>query len=129
MGVAFDGRDLLIEKAGTLARVTHAIKSCRMTHLPDERAPEQALEIERDIRLQASRLAQPRDQVLRHAEAGKLTARENVDVVDRAVAAEERGPFRIDHPCDLGGRKSVAEEGGRRQGMDDVAERTRLDDE
>jgi hypothetical protein len=39
----------------------------------------------------------------------EVTPRENVDVIDRAVAAQERSPFRIDHPCDLGRWIRIAE--------------------
>ncbi len=72
--------------------------------------------------------AQPREQVRRHAEAAELAARKNVDVVDALVAAQERGPFGIDHPGNFGLRVGVAEERGGGQSVHNVAERTRFDD-
>ena len=129
MGVAIDRRDVLIKKTRSFARVAHAIKFSRMTHLADERAAKQALKIEGDIRAQTARLAQPREQVLRHAKACEVTARENVDMIDRAVAAQERSPLGVDHPRDFGRRIRIAQERCGGQGMDNIAERTRLDDE
>jgi len=45
------------------------------------------------------------------------------------IAAEERRPFRIDHPGDLRVGVGLADCGDGRQGVNDIAERARLDDE
>src|SRR5437764_12926123 len=65
--VAIDGGDMLIEEACSLARIAHAVKVSRTTGLADERAAEQALEIERQVRAQPPRFAEPRQQLLRPA--------------------------------------------------------------
>src|SRR5689334_10188744 len=88
VGIAIDGGDMLIKEAGSFPGVAHPIKFSRMTDPSDERASEQALKIERHIGSQPSRFAQPWEQMPRHAKAGQVAARENVDVIDRPVAAE-----------------------------------------
>ena len=75
VGVAIDLRSMLIEKTRPLSRVAHSIELTRMTHLADERAAQEALEIEGGIRLETSSCAQPRKQMRRHAEAAELAAR------------------------------------------------------
>jgi hypothetical protein len=100
-----------------------------MTHLPDKRAAEETLKIERDIGLEAPRLAQPRKQVRRHAEATELAARKNVGMVDTLVTAQERSPFGVDDPGNFRFRVGVTEEGDGGQGVHNVAQRTWFDNQ
>jgi hypothetical protein len=51
-----------------------------------------------------------------------------MNVIDIGIAAEQWREFRIDHPADLSTGMCVAQQRHRRNGVDDVAERTRLDD-
>ena len=106
---------------GALAGIAHAVEFSRMTDLANEGAAEQSLKIERDIWLEPGRLVQPWEEMARHAEAAEIAAWKNVNVVDGAIAAQERSPFRVDDPGDGGLRISIADESGRGQGVDDVA--------
>src|SRR5205814_6543813 len=85
-------------KTRPLARVAHPENFLRATDSGDQRAPEQSLKIKRDIRLQPPRLPHPRQQTAGRAESAKFAARKNVDMIDVAISAQERRPFRIDDP-------------------------------
>ena len=52
-----------------------------------------------------------------------------MDVIDVTIAAQERGPLGIDDPSNPRVWVGVADGGDCRQGMNNVAERTWLDDE
>ena len=52
-----------------------------------------------------------------------------MNVVYVRIAAKERGPFRIDDPRDLRQGMGVANRRHRRQGVDDIAERARFNDQ
>ena len=87
------------------------------------------MKIECDIGAEAARFLSPTQEIEGGAGAAKVSARENVDVIDVAIAAQERRPFGIDDPGDLCGRVSVADGGDGRQGVNDIAEGAWLDDE
>jgi hypothetical protein len=106
---------------GTLAGIAHAVEFSWMTHLSNEGAAEESLKIERDIGLEPGCLVQPGEEMARHAEAAKVAPWKNVNVVDGAIAAQERSPFRIYDPGDGGLRICVANKSGRGQGVNDVA--------
>jgi len=59
--------------------------------------------------------------VHRHAKAGQITARENVDMIDRAVATQEGSPLRINHPCDFGRWIGIPQESCGGQRVDNIA--------
>jgi len=52
-----------------------------------------------------------------------------VNVIDIRITAEEWREFRIDHPCDLSMGICITQQCHRWKGVDDVAERTRFDDQ
>ena len=121
VGLAIDLGGVLVKEMGAFARVAHPVKISRMTHPANERTTEKTLEIEGDIRLEAADLAEPGKEMLRHAEAAEVAAREDVDVIDALVAAQKGGPFRIDHPGDVSFGVSFAEKGDSGQSMNDIA--------
>jgi transketolase C-terminal domain/subunit len=79
------------------------------------------LEVERCVWSQAAGLAQPGQKMFQPAEATEFATGKNVNVIDAAIAAEERRPFWVYDPGDLGLWVSVANQGRRRQGVDDIA--------
>ncbi len=120
VSVAIDRGGLPVEKMRALARVAHPVEFPRVTRLPNQCAPEEALKIKRDVRLEAGGFVQPGEEMARHAEAAEIAPGENMDVIDAAIAAQKRGPFGVDHPGDGGLRVSVADESGGGQSVDDV---------
>ena len=119
----------MIKKARTFATVAHAVNLFGATEFSDERTAKKTLKIERQIGRQFLRLFQPRPKTCRRAQAGEIAARENVDMIDIGISAQERGPFRIDHPGNLRARVGVFDQRDRGQGVNDVTERARLDDQ
>src|SRR5205807_1001354 len=101
VGPAIYRRNVMIKQARAFAATAHSPKISRMTEAPDHRASKQALEIERDIRPQRPRLFQPRQQTRRRAQPAKISTRENMEVIDVRIAAQQCGPLRINHPGDL----------------------------
>jgi hypothetical protein len=51
-----------------------------------------------------------------------------MDMPHAAIAAQDRHPFRVDHPGNFSVRVRFEDQPDRRQGMHHVPERTRLDD-
>ena len=127
--IAIDRCDLLIEEVCAFPGIAHPAKLARMTDAANQCAPQQTLKIERDIGLEPARLLQPGKEMIRHPKTPKLTSGKNMDVIDTPVAAQQRRPFGVDHPGDLRCGICLSNQGGRGQGMDNVPERTRLDDE
>ena len=94
-----DARDLVVKEAGAFACVAHAKNFMCATDARDECTAQQSLKIERDIGLQLSRLLHPAQQIERDTEsATQFVARKNVNVIDVAIAAQQRRPLRINHP-------------------------------
>ena len=116
-----DGRDMVVKTARAFARIVHAVKLARMTHPPNKRAPEQSLEIESHVRSQPSGLPHPGQETRGNAQTAELAPRENMDVGDAVIPAEERRPLGIDHPGNARIRVSVAEQGNRWQRVDNIA--------
>jgi hypothetical protein len=87
------------------------------------------LKIQRDIRLQPAGLPHPRQQTPWRAEPAKFAARKNVDMIDVAISAQERRPFRVDDPGNFGVGMSIANRGNRWQSVNDIAERARFDNQ
>src|SRR2546421_12437368 len=54
---------------------------------------------------------------------------ERNDLIDVGIAFEQRRPARFDHPCEAALREAVLQAGGRRQGVDHVAQGTEADDQ
>lgn len=77
-----DPGGLLIEKGRAFPSIAHPAEFCRVTDCADERAPEQTLKIECEVRAQPARLPQPWEEMARHSEAGQLAARKNVDMIN-----------------------------------------------
>ena len=119
--LAIDLGGRLIEKARAFTGIAHPAKPCRMTDRSDERTPQQPLKIEREIRAQPAGLAEKGKEMARHSEARELAAGKNVNVIDGAIAAQERSPFRVDYPGNFGGWIRVSDQGRRRQSMNNVA--------
>ena len=85
-------------------------------------------EIERQIGPDGSGFLQPRRQAPWCAQAAKFAPGEKVDMIYIGVSAEQRRKLGINHPRDLGARVRIAKQGHRRKGVDDISERTRLND-
>lgn len=58
-----------------------------------------------------------------------MTAWKEVDVVHVRISAEQRRELWINDPSNLSARMRLAKQSHRRERVDDVAERTRLDDQ
>jgi len=52
-----------------------------------------------------------------------------MDMVHVRISAQQRGPFRVDHPGDFRARMRLPDRRDRRQRVDNVAERARFDDQ
>ena len=94
----------------------------------DKCASEQSLKIEREIGPQLSGFFEPRHHAHWRAKSGEILSRENVDVIHVGIASQQRREFRIHHPGDFRFRMRVTNRRHRRQRVDDVTERARLDD-
>ena len=57
----------------------------------------------------------------------KIAARKKVNVIHIRISAEQGNEFRVDEPCDLGAGIRFAKQCDRRKRIDDVTERTWLD--
>ena len=133
--VAFDGVGLFVDGNGVglgqacaLARIGKSVNRHTTKGARNERGAQESLEIEDEVGcglffqfLAPAVEAEPSG---RSAEVGTGKKQCFVDV---RVAFEQRGPFRIDHPCEVRGGKFRAERGHGGQGMHDVTERTRLE--
>jgi hypothetical protein len=86
------------------------------------------LEIEREIGPQQLSCPPPPKQIPCRTEAAKFATGKNVNVIDIGITAEEWREFRVDHPSNLSMGVCIAQQCYCRKGVDDVAERTRLDD-
>lgn len=126
---AIDFGDTIIKPTRTFPRIAHSINRLRAANFRDQRTAQETLKIQRKRGLQPAGLLQPREQAPWRAEAAKFTSRKNVDVVYIRIAAQQRHEFRVNHPRDLGVRMRIANQRDRRKRVDDVAERTRLDDQ
>lgn len=79
---AIDPGRHLIEKGRAFASIAHPAEFSRVTNCADERAPEQTLKIECEVRAQPAGLPKPGEEMARHSEAGQLAARKNVNVIN-----------------------------------------------
>ena len=128
MPAAVDLRDAIIEPARSFARIAHSVDFLCAADFCDERAAQQSLEIERKIGPNLPGFRQPRQQTLWRAEAAEFAAGEEVDVIHIGISAEQRRKLRIYDPGNLGTRIRFTKQPDCRQRVDDVAERTRLND-
>src|SRR4051812_9113492 len=92
---------VLVEKARTFAAIAHSPEFTGAADFSDQRAPEQALEIERNIRAEGTRSFDPWPEGPGRVQPAEFAARKNVNVVHVRISAQERGPFGIDHPGDF----------------------------
>src|SRR3954451_24455487 len=86
-----DARDLIVKKPGSLASIAQPKMLTRAAEAADQRAPQEALEIERHIWPELSRLPEPGDKT-RRSKAAELAAGEDSHVVDIWVAAKKGSP-------------------------------------
>ena len=122
VGATIDPRNVMINESRTFARITHSENLARTAGASDEGAAQQTLKIERRVRSQQSRFLRPAEQVCRKLKAAaQFVAWKNVNVIDVAIAAQERRPLGIDHPRDLRCRVGITDGGDGGQSMDDVA--------
>jgi len=127
--IPIDFRDPMIKQPRTFAAITHSPKLPGVADATDQGAPKQALEIESNVWAQHFCFLQPGQQTAWCAQAAKLTARKNVDMIDVRIATQERRPLRIDHPGNLGPWVGLADRRHGWQCVHHVTERTRLDDQ
>ena len=128
MPAAIDFSDAIIKQARTFARIAHSVDFFGAADFCDQRAAEQPLKIERQIGPDRAGFLQPRQQTPWHAQAAKFAARKKVDMIHIGISAEQRRKLGINHPRNLGVRVRIAKQGHRRKGVDDISERTRLND-
>ena len=118
-----------VKQSRTFAAIAHSPKLPRAADFSNQRAAEQPLEIKRCVRSKRPRFFYPGPKSPGRVQAAELPARKNVDVIHVRIPAEERGPFRVDHPSDFGSWMGLSDRRDRGQRMDDVAEGARFDDE
>src|SRR5436190_18144229 len=106
---SIDFGDLMIKQARTFAAITHSPNLSRLTDATDQSAPEQTLEIESNVWTQHFCFSQPWQQTAWGAQAAKIAARKNVNMIDIRISAQERRPLRIDHPGNLSRRVGLAD--------------------
>src|SRR5204862_4679180 len=78
---------------------------------------------------QLARFPNPRKQTSGCAEPSKFTPWKEVNVIDVAISAQQRRPFRIDDPGDFGVGISITNRRDRWKSVNDIPERTRFDDQ
>ena len=136
--VSLDGMDGLggrtnhsmIEPTRSFARIAQTREQKCAARAPDQGGPQQPLEIQRQVRPSSDHCApQPLPHSPSPAPSLELPAWKFNHLVHDRVASEERHPFRVRNPRDLALWPSLLQPRHRWQGMHDVAERTRLDDE
>ncbi len=112
-----------------LARIAHSIDFFRSADFCNQRTTQQSLEIEREIGPQQFRCLPPPEQIPCRTKAAKFATGKHVNVIDIGITAEDWREFRVHHPRDLSKGMCVAQQCHCRKGVDDVAERARLDDQ
>ena len=118
-----------VEKTRALAAIAHSINLFRAADPRDECAPEQSLKIKCEIGPQLSGFFEPWHHADRRAESAKFATRKTMDVIDVGISPQQRREFWIHHPGNCRMRVRITNRRHRRQGVNDVAERTWLDDE
>ena len=129
MRAAIDLGDAIVKPARALARIAHSVDFSRPADFCNQRTTQQSLEIECEVGPQQFSRPQPPKQIPCRTEATKFATGKNVNVIDIGITAEEWREFRVDHPCDLSMVMCIAQQCHCRKGVDDVAERTRLDNQ
>jgi hypothetical protein len=129
MRAAIDLRHAIVKPTRAFAAVTHSENFARATEPSDQSAAQESLKIEGGIWMKLARLPRPREEAARCAQSTEFAARKNMDVVHIAVPAQQCCPFGINHPGDLRLWIRVADRRYRRQGVNNIAERARFDDE
>ncbi len=122
-------RDLVVEPARAFSSIAHSEDHLRTTDFCDEPAPQQSLKIDSGVGPERAGLHYPGEEITRSVEPSELGAREDVDMIDVWIAAQKRRPFGINDPGDLCLCIRLANQRHRRQGVDDIAQRTGLDDQ
>ena len=128
MVAAIDFGRAVIEQARTFAPIAQTDQFFGTADSSDQRAPQQSLKIEGQIRTKLSGLFQPGPQAGRGTETGELAPRKDVNVINILIAAQKRCPFRIDQPGNRRVRVGIAHGGDRGERMDDITERAGLYD-
>src|SRR4030095_12463803 len=129
MCAAIDFGDAIVKKERAFARIAHSVNLLRTADLRDKRTAQQALKIECEIGMKRAGFLQPREHALRRAEAAKFPSRKHADMVYVGISSQQRYELRVNDPRDLGVGMRIANQRHRRNRVDDVAERTRLDDQ
>jgi hypothetical protein len=115
--------------ARTFARSGAANAARRARGPRHHAAAKESLQVDDQIELAGPQPAQEREEAQGGRGRGEFRAGEFDEIVDDRTVFEQRGERIIDEPGKLGVGKPVADAVDRRQGVDDIAERTGLDDE
>jgi hypothetical protein len=119
----------VVEVAGSFSGVAESEDGFCAAGSGDEGAAEETLEVDGEVGLAVVERAIPGEGFDFSTEAAELLAGELEEFVGDAGAFEDRGPAGVDDPGELGLGVGGPEGGGGGEGVDDVAERTRLDEE
>jgi hypothetical protein len=122
-------RGMPVKQPRTFSAIAHSPELPGAADFSDECTAQEALKIKGRVRSQSPRFLEPGPESARRVQAAELPARKNMNVVHVGIAPEQGGPFRIDHPGNFRPRMRVADRRDRRQGVDDVTKRARLDDQ
>ena len=121
--------DAMVKPARAFAPIAHSVYFSCPADFCDQRATQQSLEIERQIGPQHVGCLPPPHQIPCRTETAEFAAGKDVNVIDIGIAAEQWREFRIDHPGDFSTGMNIAHQRHCRESVDDVAERTRLNDQ
>ena len=117
--------------AGTFAGVGEAedAPAIGAAEAGDEGGAEEALEIEDQVGFAGGDLFRPAGDARPAGGAAELAAGEVDDFIDVRVAVEQRCPFGIDEPAEVGRGPAPFDEGDGGEGVDDVAEGAGFEDQ
>ncbi len=121
---------LVVEPASPFPRVAQTHQGLRVARSTDDGRPQQSLKIQREVRpTPGHRCPRPFPQLPSAVPAPEQLAGKFDDLVHRRIAGEQRHPFRVGQPGNPAVWPGRFQTCHRRQRVDDVAERTRLEDE
>ena len=122
-------RDIIIKPPCAFTRVSHSHASPRAAETRHERASKQALQIQRDVGTNLFESKRPWDGPEHSGNTAKLFAGERNCAVDRGIVFQERFPPFVHEPRDSYIGQELLQRGCARDGVDNVAERARFDEQ
>jgi hypothetical protein len=125
----WDGDDVAVEQPRAFSRIGRA-PDFAAGPSANQRTAEKALEIEHKVGLYTdAKLPHPSGKTEPAEQSAKLFSGKFDDFIKEWIAGQKRSPLRIDHPDKPRIRPPTLDGSDGGQGVDNIAERTRFDDE